>query len=173
MSSGRFAERPPGPGVVELLLADRDAFDGGPSGWREGEADALAERISELVDGGDIRPGQVVLLRGEGEDFSSGADLGAHLDRRPDIDELIVPALTNWQHPRFFAYFAITASDPGVLAELIAAALQQNALNWRSSPASTPSSTSRMSPEPPPSARRPDQCQRASSMAAASTPART
>jgi aromatic-L-amino-acid decarboxylase len=54
-----------------------------------------------------------------------------------DLDELIVPALTNWQHPRFFAYFAVTASEPGILAELLAAALQQNALNWRSSPAST------------------------------------
>ena len=54
-----------------------------------------------------------------------------------DLDELIVPALTNWQHPRFFAYFAVTASEPGILAELVAAALQQNALNWRSSPAST------------------------------------
>jgi aromatic-L-amino-acid decarboxylase len=53
-----------------------------------------------------------------------------------DLDELILPALTNWQHPRFFAYFAITASEPGILAELVAAALQQNALNWRSSPAS-------------------------------------
>ena len=54
-----------------------------------------------------------------------------------DLDELIVPALTNWQHPRFFAYFAVTASEPGILAELLAAAMQQVALNWRSSPAST------------------------------------
>ena len=54
-----------------------------------------------------------------------------------DLDDLIVPALTNWQHPRFFAYFAVTASDPGVLAELLAAAMQQVALNWRASPAST------------------------------------
>ena len=54
-----------------------------------------------------------------------------------DLDELILPALTNWQHPRFFAYFAVTASEPGILAELLAAAMQQNALNWRSSPAST------------------------------------
>ena len=28
-----------------------------------------------------------------------------------DLDELIVPALTNWQHPRFFAYFAVTATS--------------------------------------------------------------
>ncbi len=54
-----------------------------------------------------------------------------------DLDELIVPALTNWQHPRFFAYFAVTASEPGILAELIAAATNQVALHWRASPAST------------------------------------
>src|SRR5581483_2570720 len=54
-----------------------------------------------------------------------------------DVDELIVPALTNWQHPRFFAYFAVTASEPGIVAELLAAAMQQVALNWRASPAST------------------------------------
>jgi aromatic-L-amino-acid decarboxylase len=54
-----------------------------------------------------------------------------------DLDELIVPAVTNWQHPRFFAYFAVTASDPGILAELIAAAMNPVALHWRASPAST------------------------------------
>jgi aromatic-L-amino-acid/L-tryptophan decarboxylase len=54
-----------------------------------------------------------------------------------DLDELIVPALTNWQHPRFFAYFAVTASEPGILAELIAAAMNPVALHWRASPAST------------------------------------
>ena len=56
VSSGGFAEGPPGPGVVELLLADRDAFEGGAAGWREGEADALAGRIAELVESGGIRP---------------------------------------------------------------------------------------------------------------------
>jgi aromatic-L-amino-acid decarboxylase len=54
-----------------------------------------------------------------------------------DLDELIVPALTNWQHPRFFAYFAVTASEPGILAELLSATLNQVALLWRASPAST------------------------------------
>ena len=54
-----------------------------------------------------------------------------------DLDELILPALTNWQHPRFFAYFAVTASEPGILAELIAATLNQVAIVWRASPAST------------------------------------
>lgn len=54
-----------------------------------------------------------------------------------DLDELILPALTHWQHPRFFAYFAVTASEPGILAELLAAATNQVALHWRASPAST------------------------------------
>jgi aromatic-L-amino-acid decarboxylase len=54
-----------------------------------------------------------------------------------DLDDLIVPALTNWQHPRFFAYFATTASEPGILAELLAATMNQVAILWRASPAST------------------------------------
>src|SRR5205807_3400569 len=54
-----------------------------------------------------------------------------------DLDELLVPALTNWQHPRFFAYFAVAASEPGILAELLAAAMNPVALHWRASPAST------------------------------------
>jgi aromatic-L-amino-acid decarboxylase len=54
-----------------------------------------------------------------------------------DMDELILPALTHWQHPRFFAYFAVTASEPGILGELLAAATNQVALHWRASPAST------------------------------------
>jgi aromatic-L-amino-acid decarboxylase len=54
-----------------------------------------------------------------------------------DMDDLIVPALTNWQHPRFFAYFATTASEPGILAELLSATVNQVALHWRASPAAT------------------------------------
>ena len=54
-----------------------------------------------------------------------------------DVDELLLPAMTHWQHPRFFAYFAITSSEPAILAELLAAAVNQNAILWRTSPAST------------------------------------
>ena len=45
--------------------------------------------------------------------------------------------LTHWNHPGFFAYFAITASGPGVLAELLSAGLNQQAMLWRTSPAAT------------------------------------
>ena len=48
-----------------------------------------------------------------------------------------MPALTHWNHPGFFGYFAITASAPGVLAEFLSAALNQQAMLWRTSPAAT------------------------------------
>lgn len=59
----------------------------------------------------------------------------AHVLR--DLDEILLPGMTHWQHPRFFAYFAVTASEPGILAELLAATLNQVAILWRTSPAST------------------------------------
>ena len=54
-----------------------------------------------------------------------------------DFQDLIVPGLTHWNHPRFFAYFAISASPITVLAEALAAALDVNAMLWRTSPAAT------------------------------------
>ena len=54
-----------------------------------------------------------------------------------DLDEVLVPGLTHWQHPRFFAYFAATASEPGIVADLLASTLNQVAFLWRTSPAST------------------------------------
>jgi aromatic-L-amino-acid decarboxylase len=54
-----------------------------------------------------------------------------------DLDELVVPRLTHWNHPRFFAWFANTGSEPGILAELLIAALNVNAMTWLSSPAAT------------------------------------
>ena len=54
-----------------------------------------------------------------------------------DFDETIVPGITHWNHPDFFAYFAITGSAPGVLGEMLAAALNVNAMLWRTGPAPT------------------------------------
>jgi aromatic-L-amino-acid/L-tryptophan decarboxylase len=54
-----------------------------------------------------------------------------------DIELLVVPALTHWNHPSFFAYFATSASAPGILGELLAAAFDAKAMLWRTSPAST------------------------------------
>ena len=54
-----------------------------------------------------------------------------------DFEQLVVPGLTHWNHPRFFAYFSISAAPVTILAEALAAALDVNAMLWRTSPAAT------------------------------------
>ncbi len=54
-----------------------------------------------------------------------------------DLDRVLMPGITHWNHPRFFAWFANTGSEPGVLGELLTAALNVNAMTWLSSPAGT------------------------------------
>ncbi|HYK20933.1 MAG TPA: pyridoxal-dependent decarboxylase [Pyrinomonadaceae bacterium] len=54
-----------------------------------------------------------------------------------DLDRWIVPALTHWSHPSFFAYFATSTSAPGIFGELLSAAFDNKAMLWRTSPAST------------------------------------
>lgn len=54
-----------------------------------------------------------------------------------DLDRLIVPGVTHWNHPGFFAYFAISGSAPGILGEMLSAAFNVNAMLWRTSPSAT------------------------------------
>ena len=54
-----------------------------------------------------------------------------------DFERILVPGLTQWNHPGFLAYFPITGSAPGALAEFLSAALNQQAMLWRTSPAAT------------------------------------
>ena len=54
-----------------------------------------------------------------------------------DFEKILLPGITHWNHPAFFAYFAITGSAPGVLAEFLSAALNVQAMLWRTSPAAT------------------------------------
>lgn len=88
----------------------------------------------------------------EDEPVKSGVDPGEVAARIPtappeagesfqaileDMEEVVEPGLTHWNHPRFFAYFPSNASGPTVLAEFLAAAMNQNAMLWRTSPAAT------------------------------------
>jgi aromatic-L-amino-acid decarboxylase len=52
-----------------------------------------------------------------------------------DLEHELLPGLTHWQSPRYFAYFSTTGSEPAVLAELLAAGLNQVGILWRTSPA--------------------------------------
>ena len=54
-----------------------------------------------------------------------------------DVERVIVPGTTHWNHPGFFAYFSISSSIPGILGELLAAALDVNAMLWKTGPAAT------------------------------------
>src|SRR3954447_10931095 len=54
-----------------------------------------------------------------------------------DYLRLIEPNTTHWNHPGFLAYFSITGSGPGILAETLAATLNNNAMLWRTGPAPT------------------------------------
>ena len=54
-----------------------------------------------------------------------------------DFDDIILPGITHWNHPGFFGYFAISGSAPGVLAEFLSAALNVQAMLWRTSPSAT------------------------------------
>lgn len=63
-----------------------------------------------------------------------GEEFAAILD---DTRSLIVPHLTHWNHPRFHAYFSNTGSLPGVLADTVSAALNPNAMLWKSAPAAS------------------------------------
>lgn len=54
-----------------------------------------------------------------------------------DVDRVVVPGMTHWNHPAFFAYFSTSGSMPGILGEMFAAAFNVNAMLWRTSPAAT------------------------------------
>jgi aromatic-L-amino-acid/L-tryptophan decarboxylase len=91
------------------------------------------ERLPELpvlarVEPGEVRARLPSAAPEQGEPFA---------DVLRDLDEILLPGVTHWQHPRYFAYFAVTASEPGILAELLAATLNSIAILWRTAPAST------------------------------------
>jgi len=95
--------------------------------------DAYLRRVADLPVATDVAPGATrerlpASAPGRAEGFDA-------LLR--DLDEVILPGITHWNHPRFFAWFANTGSEPGILAELLIAALNVNNMTWLASPAAT------------------------------------
>jgi aromatic-L-amino-acid decarboxylase len=89
------------------------------------------ERVGELPVLSQVEPGQIRAALPESppeepEPFEAVLR---------DLDSVLLPGFTHWQSPRFFAYFATTGSEPGVLAELVIAGLNQVGILWRASPA--------------------------------------
>jgi aromatic-L-amino-acid decarboxylase len=89
------------------------------------------ERLREFPVLAQVEPGQLraALPASPPETAEPFADL------LRDLDEVLLPAVTHWQSPRFFAYFANTGSEPAILAELLLAGLNQVGILWRTSPA--------------------------------------
>jgi aromatic-L-amino-acid decarboxylase len=90
-------------------------------------------RVPELPVLAQIKPGAVrsALPPHPPEGPTSWAEV------RADLDRILLPGMTHWNHPRFFGYFANSSPPPAIAGELIAAATNQNSMLWRTSPAAS------------------------------------
>jgi aromatic-L-amino-acid decarboxylase len=96
-------------------------------------AASYLERVSELPVLAQVKPGEI------------RARLPAHAPEDPepfsavlaDLDDVLLDGVTHWQHPRFFAYFASSAAEAGILAEMLTATLNSVSFLWRTAPAAT------------------------------------
>ena len=122
------------------MTADRSQLgDMDPEAFRR-EAHRVADWIADyLAQSGQypvlarVRPGEIAAALpteapATGESFDTIFS---------DFERVLMPGITHWNHPGFFAYFAITGSAPGILAEFLSAALNVQAMLWRTSPAAT------------------------------------
>ena len=103
------------------------------------DGEAALDWVASYLDG--VRERQPVLAQVEPGDVRAALPGSPPDDPEPfsailgDLDAVLAPGLTHWQSPRFFAYFATTGSEPAILAELLAAGLNQVGILWRTSPA--------------------------------------
>jgi aromatic-L-amino-acid/L-tryptophan decarboxylase len=124
----------PGLDPGQLGLGDMDAASFRRHGhavieWIASYLETIDERpVLAQVEPGEIRASLPPSPPTAPEPFS---------DALRDLDELLMPGVTHWNHPAFHGYFAITGSGPGILGETIAAALNVNGMLWRTSPSAT------------------------------------
>ena len=101
----------------------------------------LVDWISDYLAGGlDHRPVLAQIEPGEIRRSlpATAPEHGESMERiLEDFERILLPGITQWNHPAFFAYFNSTGSAPGVLGEFLTAALNQQAMLWRTSPAAT------------------------------------
>ena len=91
------------------------------------------EQVERLPVKPDVQPGTVLKQLplappDDGEPFSTVFR---------DFREIILPGMTHWQHPSFFAYFPANSSPPSILAEMLTATLGAQCMSWATSPAAT------------------------------------
>lgn len=116
-----------------------DLGDMDPEAFRK-EAHRVADWIADYFQAPERFPVLSRVAPGEIRDALPAAapEQGERFDEIfSDFERIILPGITHWNHPSFFAYFAISGSGPGVLGELLTAALNVQAMLWRTSPAAT------------------------------------
>ncbi len=96
-------------------------------------ANYLAGGVRELPVLSRVRPGEVT-----GRLPATMPDSGEPLEQIwRDFEDIVLPGVTHWNHPGFMAYFGTTGSAPGILGELLSAALNVNGMLWRTCPSAT------------------------------------
>jgi aromatic-L-amino-acid decarboxylase len=91
------------------------------------------EHIAERPIAPNAKPGAILAQLD-----TAPPEIGTSLDIIfADIERIIIPGVAHWAHPQFMSYFGCTTTSPGILAEMITAALNVNAMTWRTSPAAT------------------------------------
>ncbi|NIP35124.1 MAG: aspartate aminotransferase family protein, partial [Thermoplasmata archaeon] len=91
------------------------------------------ERVEDLPVLSQVSPGDITRrlpasAPEEGEPYD---------DIMRDLDGVIMPGITHWQHPSFFAYFPANTSPPSILAEMVISTLAPQCMLWQTSPAAT------------------------------------
>ncbi len=95
-------------------------------------ADFLA-KVGELPAFPPVQPGEIRSLLP-----SAPPQTGEAMEEiLSDVDRVVMPGMAHWNHPRFFAYFTSSGSGPGILGELLSAALNVNNMLWQTCPAAT------------------------------------
>jgi aromatic-L-amino-acid decarboxylase len=105
------------------------------------QAHRMVDWIADYLDGG--ARSHPVLSRAQPGEVSDRLP-STMPDHPEDLDEVwrdfldvVLPGVTHWNHPGFLAYFGITGSGPGILGEMMSAALNVNGMLWRTSPSAT------------------------------------
>ena len=129
------------PGPVEEPLPAVDAFLGD---MEPAEFRALAHAtVDQIADYLERLPSLPTLSRAQPGELASALPAAAPAQGEPmpeilrDVERLLLPGITHWAHPRFFAYFTSSGSAAGILGEMLTAGLNVNAMLWRTSPAAT------------------------------------
>ena len=94
---------------------------------------AYYERLESFPVLSTVKPGEIrAALPADPPSHGEGFDAVLR-----DLDAIVLPGITHWQHPSFFAYFPANASGPGILGDLLASGLGVQGMIWATSPAAT------------------------------------